>query len=283
MNRVGLLPNIYKQESISFAFKLSKWLEERGIEVRFLEEDAPALKVEKNVLPRKDFAHGLDLVVSLGGDGTVLRAAQIAYPHKLPLLGVNLGKLGFLTALDKDNVFSGMEEVLAGNYLVQKRRMLECGVVKGEERERHFALNEVVVGKRMLQRMIKLEVYINGEYFNFYSGDGLIFATPTGSTAYSLASGGPIIEPKVDCFILTPICSHSLMARSVILSHRDRVMVRISSPKTIPSLSIDGREEIDIDHDYFIHLKLSGHLRLVKLSDYSFFRLIREKFKFPEN
>ncbi len=282
MRAVGLLPNVNKEACVRGAAELSAWLRRRGLEVRFLEEDSAALGVREGACAREEFARGLDLIVSLGGDGTVLRAAQLAFRPEVPLLGINLGKLGFLTGLDQDNLYEGMEEVIAGRFIVQRRKMLECRAQGAGEERSFFALNEVVVGRTSRQRMIRFEAYINQQYFNYYSGDGLIFATPTGSTAYSLAAGGPVVEPNIGCFILTPICSHSLTARSIVLSQADAVLITPADPGSAFSLSIDGIEEVILDPGSEVHLALSRHVKLVKLPSYSFFRLIREKFKFPE-
>ena len=282
MLTVGLMPNINKKTCTRRAVELAEWLRGHGLEARFLEEDARCLKVKEGVFPPEEFAGGLDLIVSLGGDGTVLRAAQTAFRHDVPLLGINLGKMGFLTGLDHTNMYEGLEEVIAGRYIVQKRMMLECRAKEGKREQKSHALNEVVVGRTSIQRMMRFEVFINDQYFNYYAGDGLIFSTPTGSTAYSLAAGGPVVEPNIGCFILTPICSHSLTARSIVLSQKDRVRVIPSSPDNDYSLSTDGIEEVVLAPGSEVRVSLSGHLKLVKMPDYSFFQLIREKFKFPE-
>lgn len=282
MRTVGLMPNINKKTCTRKAVELAEWFRERGLEARFLEEDSRGLKVRDFVFAPEDFAEGLDLIISLGGDGTVLRAAQTAFRHDVPLLGINLGKMGFLTGLDHSNMYEGLEQVVAGRHIIQKRMMLECRTKEGSREEKHFALNEVVVGRTSIQRMMRFEVFINGQYFNYYAGDGLIFSTPTGSTAYNLAAGGPVVEPNIGCFILTPVCSHSLTARSVVLSQKDRIRVSPSSPDQEYSLSVDGIEEVVMVPGSEVRVSLSGHLKLVKMPDYSFFQLIREKFNLPE-
>ncbi len=146
MHAVGLMPNVNKKVCARKAAELAAWLRERGLEVRFLEEDCAALKVKEGACSRGEFTRGLDLIVSLGGDGTVLRAAQLAFRREVPLLGINLGKLGFLTGLDQGNMYQGMEEVIAGRYIVQKRKMLECRAREGGAARRFFALNEAVLG-----------------------------------------------------------------------------------------------------------------------------------------
>lgn len=279
---IGIMPHAGKEPALRVAGEITEWLVNKGREARVLSEDARAMGCPERGLPEEDFIDHLDLVVSLGGDGAMLRAAALAYRAQAPVVGINLGKKGFLTALELDQIRPGMEEILAGRYLLQERMMLECVLGKGSAEEHHLALNEVVVGKRELQRMIRLEVDINGRYFHYYSGDGVIFSTPTGSTAYSLSAGGPIVDPGLDCIILTPICSHSLMDRSVIISQDSEVQVLVQREKVLPSLSFDGREEIELPHGgKMIIRKAERRLKLIKMEDYSFYHLLRDKFDFP--
>jgi len=283
MRRIGLMPNVNKPACLEKAQELADWLASRGIEVRFLREDLRALGLSEVAGTERDaFPHGLDLVISLGGDGTVLRAAQFARAGDIPLLGINLGKLGFLTAFGQDVMYECLQKVLEGTFQLQDRRMIECRLeVRGGSMVLH-ALNEVVLGRKSTQRMASYDVYINGQYFDSYDGDGLIFATPTGSTAYNLAAGGPIAEPNLSCFIMTPVCPHSLAARSVVLSGNDRITAVAGMKEVRPTVSVDGIEEVGLEPGSRVELELSGRIRLVKTPDYSFFRLIREKFRLAE-
>ena len=279
---VGLMPHALKEEALSAAGELLGWLEERGLEVRVLAEDARAMGMPEKGSQRADFLDRIDLVISLGGDGAMLRASAAAFEAEAPVVGINLGKKGFLTAMEADRMYPGLEDIFAGRYLLQERMMLECSFGEGDAREKHCALNEVVVGKRELQRMIRLEVDINGRYFHYYAGDGVIFATPTGSTAYSLSSGGPIVSPQLDCIILTPVCSHSLMDRSVIISPESDIEVLVERVKVSPSLSLDGREEIELPHGGKVLIRRAEkRLKMIKREDYSFYNLLRDKFDFP--
>ncbi len=280
---VGIVPNVFKDNVLAAAGKLAAWLEERGRSVRVLSEDAQVLGLAPPGYSRADFTDGVDIILSLGGDGTVLRAVDLAYERSTPLLGINLGKMGFLTAFGQAEMYQALERVLAGEFIVQQRTLLECSIHRpGWERAFH-ALNEIVVGRTTLRRMVRLDVYINDEYFNFYLGDGLIFATATGSTAYSLSAGGPIMEPNLNCILMTPVCSHSLMARSVVLAAQDKVEIKFPPQKVNPALSIDGREELQLEPGQVIELRTAPRsLPLVKLPGYSFFGLVRQKFKFPE-
>ncbi|MBC7253952.1 MAG: NAD(+)/NADH kinase [Actinobacteria bacterium] len=283
MRNVGIMPHIYKEKTLRAAGELRRWLESKGLEVRMLREDARASGCPESGMEEDRFLRHLDLVISLGGDGAMLRASSFAYRADTPVVGVNLGKKGFLTALEMEDMYSGLEEVLRGRYLLQERMVLECWIKEGCGGRPLYALNEVVVGKRELQRMIRLEVEINGKYYHYYSGDGVIFSTPTGSTAYSLSAGGPIVEPTLECIILTPICSHSLVDRSVIISPQSEIGVLARREKVMPSISVDGREEVELPHGGKVLIRRAPRrLKMIKTVGYSFYSLLREKFEFPE-
>ena len=278
----GIMPHAFKQESLHMARRLAEWLEARGVRVKVTREDARAMGCPQRGVEDAEFGEGLDLVISLGGDGAMLRAAAAAFAAGAPVVGVNLGKKGFLTAMEADHMHVGLEEIMAGRYLVQERMMLCCTLQGEEPAVPRFALNEVTVGKRELQRMMGLEVEIGGRHFHYFYGDGVIFATPTGSTAYSLSAGGPIVDPTLDCIILTPICSHSLVDRSVILSPESVVEVRVRRKMVLPTLSLDGREEIGIPQGGSLFVRRAERrLRVIKLANYSFYDLLRDKFDFP--
>lgn len=281
---IGLMPNVRKDDVLRVAGEVAAWLRRQGKEVRLLSEDAQAMGLKEQGMDRESFMRGLDLVISLGGDGAMLRAVALACEAQVPVVGVNLGKKGFLTAIDADRVYPGLEEVFAGHCLIQERMMLACTVIEEGKEETHYALNEVVVGKRELQSMIRLEVDINGRYFHFYSGDGVIFSTPTGSTGYSLSSGGPIVDPDLDCIILTPVCSHSLLDRSVIISPQSEISVLVRREKVMPSLSFDGREEIGLPGGgHIIIRRAERRVGVIQLPDYNFYQLLRDKFNFPQD
>jgi NAD+ kinase len=279
---IGIIHHTSKEASLGVARDVLEWLAKKGIEARVLGENTDELKHFETESSRYDFMQGLDLVLSLGGDGAMLHASAVAYRAEIPVMGINLGKKGFLTAMESDQMYEGLEEILEGHYKLQQRMMLECIPDEDDNAVRYFALNEVAVGKRELQRMIRLEVDINGQYFHYYSGDGVIFSTPTGSTAYSLSAGGPIVDPALDCIILTPICSHSLMDRSVIISPESEIEVMIERERVLPTLSFDGREEIELPRGgKMIIRRAERRLKIIKMANYSFYNLLRDKFDFP--
>ncbi len=281
---VGIMPHARRQQSLEMARQLLGWLDDRGMEVKALHEDAQAMGLPGRGMDRSEFLAGLDLVVSLGGDGAMLRAAAAAYEADAPVVGINLGRKGFLTAMEAGHMYTGLAEILEGRFLVQERMLLQCTLGEESPHAVHYALNEIALGKRELQRMIRLEVAIGGRYFHYYAGDGIIFSTPTGSTAYSLSAGGPIVDPLLDCIIITPICSHSLMDRSVILSPDSTIEVLVQREEVLPSISLDGREEMEMPHgDKVFIRRAERRLKMVKLEGYSFYSLLRDKFDFPEN
>jgi len=275
---VGIVPNVAKPQAREAAGVICDLLRGRGMSPRLLRQDAEALGMSEVGTEEEDFLRGLDLVVALGGDGTMLRAALLAFRADVPVVGVNMGKKGFLTAMDLEDLPGGFLEVLTGRTVVQERMVLECQV----EGKVFHSFNEVVAGKHELQHMVHLEVFVDGRFFHAYSGDGVIFSTPTGSTAYSLSAGGPIVDPSLECIILTPVCSHSLIDRSVVLHPDSRLEVKVFREKVLPSLSFDGREEVTLPEGGCFRLgRAERKLKILKLPDYSFYELLREKFDFP--
>jgi NAD+ kinase len=280
---IGIIPHAVKESALRVAEDTVEWLKGKGIRAETITSRADGAASSQDAQFVEDVARGMDLILSLGGDGAMLRAAALAYRVEIPVMGINLGKKGFLTAMESDQMNWGLEEILAGRFLLQERMMLECVLEKDGDTKHYYALNEVAVGKKELQRMVRLEVDINGRYFHFYSGDGVIFSSPTGSTAYSLSAGGPVVDPALECIILTPICSHSLMDRSVIISPQSEIEVMVERERVLPTLSFDGREEIELPHGgRTIIRRAEKRLKMVKMLDYSFYNLLRDKFDFPE-
>ncbi len=239
IRKVAIVPHLKKEKVGEITLRLVKWLEDRGIVVVLSAEEAS--QIGRGDLAQSQAAFpDADLVVSLGGDGTILRSARLLRGRRTPILGINLGTLGFLTAVELDRLFEAMEKVLKGEFSIDERMMLECEITfSSGERSRHLALNEVVVERGERQRMVPIEVRVNGAFFNKYTADGLILATPTGSTAYSFSAGGPVVAPNNEVTIMTPISPHSLFGRSVILNPKDRVEVKVPSAlETV--VGIDG-------------------------------------------
>jgi NAD+ kinase len=227
----------------------------------------------------------LDLLITLGGDGTLLRGARLAAPHGVPVLGLNLGHLGFLTALGPAELEEGLEAVLEGRVTLDERMVLETRAVAadGSLHGASFALNDAVLHRGGVARMIRMAVHAHGEEVGTYSADGIILATPTGSTAYSLSAGGPIVAPSVDCIIATPISPHTLAVRPLVLGAAETVTVEVLSPSEELILTIDGQEgAILTPGDRLVVSRAPTPLCLVRFPGQTFFSTLRRKLRWGD-
>jgi len=261
------------------ALKLDQWLKERGIKVFSEQMTARAVMnacyEEPSFVPR-----GVQFVVVLGGDGTLLGAARRVARYGVPILGVNLGGLGFLTEIPLKNLYPTVEFMLEGRLEVETRLMLETVVVRQDtETCRFLVLNDVVINKGALARIIDLDVFINDQFLTTFRADGLIVSTPTGSTAYNLSAGGPILYPTMSSFILTPICPFTLTNRPIILPESHVVSITLSKrAEERVSLTFDGQVGFDLfQGDKVLIQKAEQKLKLIKSPDQSYFEILREK------
>lgn len=249
-----------------------------GMELFFEEDLLPAAGGGNPFTP--DITPSLDLLVTLGGDGTLLRGARMVAPYGIPVLGVNLGRLGFLTSISPAELDVAFAAILSGTILIDERMVLQVDAERanGEKYGDYLALNDVVLHRGGVARMIRLSVHAHGEEVGTYSADGIILATPTGSTAYSLSAGGPIVAPTLDCIIATPISPHTLAVRPLILSAQETVTVEVLSPTEKLILTIDGQEGADmLPGDRLVVCRAREPLRLVRLPGHTFFSTLRRK------
>ena len=232
----------------------------------------------------RDLAARADLVVVLGGDGTLIHAARLLGGHPVPILGVNLGSLGFLTEIPADGLFPALEEVLAGRFKSESRMKLTCRLIRGDKVLMHDeVLNDVVINKGALARVADHEVSIEGIPVAKYKADGVILATPTGSTAYSLSAGGPIVHPSVDCTVLTPICSHALTHRSTIVPADRTIRVTLCSETADTFLTLDGQTGHGLQCGDSIEVVRSPHrVQLVRDPGVGYFSILRKKLHWGE-
>jgi NAD+ kinase len=283
---VGLIAKPRSDRGAMLVPELIAWLEARGITV-FLDEGAAGYAGRSPALSRDQVAANSQLLVVLGGDGTLLSAARASLrrngSHDLPLFAVNLGGLGFLTAITIEELYPQLERALHGDFRVASRRMLHVELWRGEQRiAAHEALNDVVLTKAEIARMIDLEVHIDNHFVCVYKADGLIVSTPTGSTAYSLSAGGPIMFPSVAATAITPICPHTLTNRPVIVPDESEIQVIVlyNSPTY---MTIDGQVgEILESNDRIICRRSEHCISLVRPPDMMFFDVLREKLKWGE-
>ena len=236
---VGLLPHSERPEAQRLAAEASKHLVDLGAVVRVLASDAPEL-ADFHV-DASTFTEGLDIAVSLGGDGTMLRAVDLVSSAGVPVLGVNVGQLGYLAEVEPASIANALKRVVAGDYTVDERMMLSVEVEGSALAGSWRALNEAVLEKSQPGRIVRLDVSINGTFFTTYAADGVIVATPTGSTAYSFSARGPIVSPRHDCMVLTPVSPHMLFDRALVLDPSEEV--RFDLKGTLSAvLTLDGRE-----------------------------------------
>ena len=220
-----------------------------------------------------------DIAMVFGGDGAMLTAARRLDTNAIPVVGVNLGKLGFLTELDESELEQPVDCLLAGECQVVEQMMLECRIARdGEELGRYRALNDVVVSRGMLSRLIGIRLTVDGQYATTYNGDGLILSTPVGSTAHSLSAGGPILEPELDAFIVTPICPHTLSNRPLVISARRMLEMNTESRGLPVGLTVDGQVQVELtDGDTVTVCRAEPGLKLIKPGIRSYFNVLREK------
>jgi NAD+ kinase len=241
LRTVGLVAHPDRPEAHDLAARAAKWLGNREITVRVPAADAEAIGLGALAGGDGDaFVRGLDLVITLGGDGTMLRAVDMAYEDQVPVLGINVGQMGYLTEVEPDDLDRTLERLAAGDYAVLERMVLEVDVVSsGPAGGRWWALNEAVLEKVRTGRLARLAVDINGTYFTTYAADGVIIATPTGSTAYSFSARGPIVSPRHRCLLLTPVSPHMLFDRSLVLDAEEELRFRVEDERSV-ALTLDG-------------------------------------------
>ncbi len=286
MKAVGLHVNVEKltahPEGVRLAREVVAFFQQRRVDVVLNEDSAQALGYPALGAAEGDLAGRADVLVVFGGDGTILAAARRAAPRGIPILGVNLGGFGFLAEVSGSEVGGALTRLLEGDYRLDERMMLRAQVLQEGRPAREFlALNDIVVTKSGYARLVRLRTEVNGQHLATYLADGVIAATPTGSTAYSLSAGGPIVHPDVDVIVLTPICAHTLNARAVVVSGADVITFRaqpLGAPASPPVLTVDGQEGHPLEADDLVRVERSPHrTRLIRLGREGFYSLLRHK------
>jgi NAD+ kinase len=261
--------------------KLASWLGKRGKKVFIDSEIAAAVNMRGH--DRTEIPALVDMLIVLGGDGTLLSAARyVADAHTaVPIFGVNLGSLGFMAEVSLDELYRNLEKAIAGKLETEDRIMLSASVIrKGRRLARYRVLNDAVINKGALARMMELKVSVNGGFLTTLRADGLIVATPTGSTAYSLSAGGPIIHPTIHCFVVTPICPHTLSNRPIALPDNVAVSICLTSQSEDVSLTLDGQIGFRLEPNDIVEIKKSRYkLKLIKHPAKSYYDILRTKLK----
>ncbi|HTK92520.1 MAG TPA: NAD(+)/NADH kinase [Verrucomicrobiae bacterium] len=284
MKRVGIVAKTDREEARTALPRILEWCAERQL-LPVLEKETAGL-VAAAVAPvaaKPELPGQVDLLLVLGGDGTLLSMARLVGDLNVPILGVNLGGLGFLTALTIEELFPALEALLRGDLLVEERMMLAARVTRqGERLSEYVALNDVVITKSAMSRIINLDVSVQGQFATAYRADGLIVSTPTGSTAYCLSAGGPIVFPTMDAIVLTPICSHTLTNRPIVLPGSQPIDVTLQSDQDV-MLTMDGQVGFHLKRGDRVEIRqAAARIRLLRVPQKHFFSVLRTKLKWGE-
>ena len=278
IKKIGIVANIAKEKSSAYVIRLRDWLLHQGLQV-FM-DDAVAIRIgESTGLERSKLAAAVDLIVVFGGDGTMLRVARAVCGYNIPILGINIGGLGYLTEVNLNEMINALGMIIEGNFKTEKRMMLDVVADRhGETVGEGTVLNEVVINRANLSRIVELETAVNDRHLATFKADGLIIATPTGSTAYSLSAGGPIIFPEQNAMILNPICAHTLTNRPVILPEDVRVKVILWTKEQGATLTLDGQVSFTLKSGDTIRVQKSRYVTTLVASPHrDYLEILRTK------
>ena len=278
IKKVGIIANIAKEKSPEYTAALREWMLKRGLEV-YLEEGIAAKIGCLPGVEKEKLRALVDLLVVFGGDGTILRTARLASKRDVPIVGINLGGFGYLTEVNLSEMFAALELILAGNFQIEKRMMLDVEIQGGEEPFREgTVLNDVVINRGNLSRIVELETTVDGRYLTTFKADGLIIATPTGSTAYSLAAGGPIIFPELNSILINPICPHTLTNRPVILPESAVIRVTLCTLEQGATVTLDGQVSFTVKYGDSVTIRKSRYITtLISSPHRGYLEILRTK------
>ncbi|MCH7518344.1 MAG: NAD(+)/NADH kinase [Candidatus Dadabacteria bacterium] len=280
---IGIIAKNNIEEPFEITKKLSNWLKERGVEV-YVEKELGKKIRHPNSIDRTDIPKLVDVILVFGGDGTFLGVAREACKYGTPILGINLGGLGFLTEVTIDELYPMMERIIDGDYEVEDRQMLITSIRRGKKNIGTYeVLNDVVINKGALARIIDLAIYIEDSHVTTYKADGIILATPTGSTAYSLSAGGPIVHPGIPVTIITPICPHTLTNRPLVVSSEMKVEIKVTTQEPDTYLTLDGQIGVRLKTGDLIEVKRTDtSVKLIKSPFRDFFSILKTKLMWGE-
>lgn len=275
MKHVGVVVNQDKNGAVKMLSSLHAWFEKHQLKGY----DSIATPIDR-------WPEDLSLVICLGGDGTLLRTISLLKNQAVPVLGVNLGRLGFLTEIKQGEVFDELERFVQGGSEIEERLKLNCVVTSTERgyREEFIAFNDVVISREGLTRMLRLSVKVNEERLTSFAGDGVIIASPTGSTAYSLSAGGAVVYPTLEALLITPICPHASSLRPMVVSSSEKINVNMIAgiKGARAAVTIDGQIDVEIDDTFTVQVTRDAvPVKLIKSSQRGYFETLRENFRFP--
>lgn len=274
-----MVQNLLKDTDLKVTRQITRWLNEHGVIPYMLPEVADVIEEKAIGIEKEKLYHQCEAMVVIGGDGTILREAELASKNQLPIIGINLGRLGFLADIEKNDIDSALAKLIQEEFEIEKRMMLKATVINetGEKREFH-ALNDINITRGNFSRIVEFEIKVNDVLSDIYRADGVIVATPTGSTAYNLSAGGPIVVPNANTYVVTPICPHTIYSKSVMLCTEDKVSIRTLEETKNMALSIDGQLKLYLTPNDHVYIERSPYItQLIKISKREFFEILREK------
>lgn len=277
MKSIGIIANVKKELTREVVGRILSWAKRNDLKVILSEEISPLTEGNEKLLPREKIAESIGVLISLGGDGTMLASARAVGKYQTPILGINLGGVGFLTEINSQDIESTLDRLKKGDYFIEKRMVLETEI-EGIKKFEQYALNDVVIDKGEVARLFLLHLYAQEEFICSYSADGLIISTSTGSTAYSLAAGGPIINPWMNTLIVSPICPHTLASRPILFSENQTLKVTVELDSREAVLTIDGQIAFGLKSGSSVLVRKAKHsVNLIKFRDRSFYEILRTK------
>ncbi len=282
--KVAIMPNLTREHAYETMLNLCKTLDNLNIEYYFLHDADLGISLpEERIIPLK-MLKDMDILIAIGGDGTMIRAAQIVLPLNIPILGINAGRLAYLVGLESDEL-QLLDKLLTGSYYIEERLVLEIEVYDGSNKYlfSDYCINEVVFARGAEIKLTSFDLYCDKRFINRYNADGLIVSTPTGSTAYNLAAGGPIVDPRIESIILSPICPHSLVERTVIFSSDSEFEIVNPGGTSHTLLSCDGRDSFCFGEKYSARIKKSDmKVKFIRLKDDTFMEILHKKMKIQQ-
>ena len=279
--KIALIVNSQKQGAVETTKNIIDLLVSENASVMMLKDSLSEVIQNVTLFDSHDeLAKECDVMLTVGGDGTIIHSAKHASAYSKPVLGINLGRLGYVAELETDELYM-LSDLVKGNFTTESRSILNVCVINSDGKRREYiVINDAVISRGSLSRIIDLQVEIDGDFASAYRADGLLVATPTGSTAYALSAGGPVISPELKCIELVPICPHSMSARSMILCEKSVISIKATSPDGRSYLTIDGQISIELFENDTVEIKNSScTLDMVVLKKRNFFRLASEKLK----
>jgi NAD+ kinase len=283
MKTIGIVAKSQNPSAVKPLAELITWLKERNLKI-LIDKETASIIGETSTNNRADMPYICDLIIVLGGDGTLISVARLVGDKKVPILAVNLGSLGFLTEITLGELYATLQKVLAGDFKIAERMMLDARIIReGQEAGVYTALNDIVINRGTLARIVEMEIYINGLYVSAYRADGLIISSPTGSTAYGLAAGGPIVYPTLNALILVPICPHNLTNRPIVIPDDVTIEISLITNDEDVLATIDGQIGFSLTYrDRIIIKKSANRTMLIQSPNKNYYQILREKLKWGE-